>query len=91
MAQWSGGAGALSAAAWPSQMHARTEALISAIVPSEETDRQREGVQHWIKGVVARALAPYQVWPSTGVGTMLLQKTLRQQRNLTLPKNTNTR
>jgi hypothetical protein len=45
---------------WPTALVERAEALIAAICPHVDTNRRRDGVQQYVRDLIARAFHPEQ-------------------------------
>jgi hypothetical protein len=65
-----GGAGPAAGAPleWPPALCERAEALISTICPSLDTNKRRQGVQEYVKSLIARAFHPEQAGGARGGG-----------------------
>lgn len=45
---------------WPAQLCARMDVLIDTICPKADTNRRRDGVQQYVKSLIAKCFYPEQ-------------------------------
>ena len=45
---------------WPDELCERAEALINTICPKSDTNKRRDGVQQYVKGLITRCFYPEQ-------------------------------
>lgn len=53
-------AGSRGSSLWPEALQRRAEALIEAICPKADTNKRRDGVQQYVKGLITRCFYPEQ-------------------------------